>query len=270
MDNVVTAATTLVAMFVLDWRLALLALAVLPLFLVGSKRVGRTLRAITRESMENNAAMNTQMTERFGVAGAQLVTLFGRQRDEERAFSGRAARVRDIGIRSAMVSRTFWLGLEMAGTIGVAAVYWVGSQMVIGGGFALGDLVAMGLLVNRVYDPLIALTTLRVDVLTAFVSFERVFEVLDTPNPITDSPDARALERPRGAIDLDHAELHLPRGGRHDAGVADRRPALLDRTAPRCCTTSTPTSSPANWWPLSARPGPASRRWPRWSPASTT
>ena len=99
-------------MFVLDWRLALLALAVLPLFLIGSKRVGRTLRAITRESMDLNAAMNTQMTERFGVAGALLVTLFGRQRDEEPGVLRRAARVRDIGVRTAMVSRTFLLGLE--------------------------------------------------------------------------------------------------------------------------------------------------------------
>ena len=231
-DNVVTTSTTLVAMFVLDWRLALLALAVLPLFLIGSKRVGRTLRAITRESMENNAAMNTQMTERFGVAGAQLVTLFGRQRDEEAAFSGRAARVRDIGIRSAMVSRTFWLGLEMAGTIGVAAVYWVGSQMVIGGGFALGDLVAMGLLVNRVYDPLIAMTTMRIDVLTAFVSFERVFEVLDTPNPITDSPDARALDHPRGAIDLERLSFTYPAAADTTlVSLTDGRPLSTDRAA---------------------------------------
>ena len=105
-DNIVSVVTTLAAMLVLDWRLALLSLAVLPLFLAGTRRVGRVLRAITRESMELNASMNSQMTERFGVSGAQLVTLFGRHDDEAAAFSARAARVRDIGVRSAMVNRT--------------------------------------------------------------------------------------------------------------------------------------------------------------------
>jgi ATP-binding cassette subfamily B protein len=209
-DNVVTVVTTLTAMVVLDWRLSLLALAVLPFFLAGSRRVGRTLRAITREGMELNAAMNSQMTERFGVAGAQLVTLFGRQGDEIEGFGERAGRVRDIGVRSAMVSRWFWLGLEVTGTIGVAAIYWVGSQLVIGGSLSLGDLVAMGLLVGRVYEPLIALTNLRVDLLTAFVSFERVFEVLDAPNPIVDRPDARPLVAPRGDIELDRVSFTYP------------------------------------------------------------
>jgi ATP-binding cassette subfamily B protein len=209
-DNDVTVATTLTAMVVLDWRLSLLALAVLPFFLAGSRRVGRTLRAITREGMELNATMNSQMTERFGVAGAQLVTLFGRHDDESEGFSERAGRVRDIGVRSAMVSRWFWLGLEITGTIGVAAVYWVGSQLVIGGSLALGDLVAMGLLVGRVYEPLIALTNLRVDLLTAFVSFERVFEVLDAPNPIVDRPGARPLVSPRGEIELDRVSFTYP------------------------------------------------------------
>lgn len=209
-DNVVSVVTTLAAMLVLDWRLALLSLAVLPLFLVGTRRVGRILRSITRESMELNASMNSQMTERFGVSGAQLVTLFGRHSDEGAAFSSRAARVRDIGVRSAMVNRTFFLGLDIVATFGVAIVYWVGSQLVIGGNFALGDLVAMGLLVGRVYGPLISMTTMRVDVLTAFVSFERVFEVLDTPNPITDRPGAHDLGRPRGDIVLDNVSFTYP------------------------------------------------------------
>ena len=209
-DNVVSVLTTLVAMAILDWRLSLLALGVLPFFLAGTKRVGRTLRAITRESMDLNASMNSQMTERFGVAGAQLVTLFARHDDEARSFTNNARQVRDIGVRSAMVNRTFWLGLDIVATFGVAVVYWVGSQLVIGGNFALGDLVAMGLLVNRVYQPLISLTTLRVDVLTAFISFERVFEVLDTPNPITDRPNAADVVAPRGAIEFDNVSFSYP------------------------------------------------------------
>jgi ATP-binding cassette subfamily B protein len=238
-DNVVSVVTTLAAMVLLDWRLALLALAVLPFFFLGSKRVGRTLRAITRDSMQLNAGMSSQMTERFGVSGAQLVTLFGRYDDEHRAFSDRAGQVRDIGVRSAMVSRMFWLGLEITGAVGVAAVYWVGSQLVIGGSFALGDLVAMGLLVNRVYEPLIALTNLRIDLLTAFVSFERVFEVLDAPNPVADKPDARPLERPKGAIDLDHVSFTYPAAAQTtlvsltDGMVLSKEPApvLYDVTA---------------------------------------
>jgi ATP-binding cassette subfamily B protein len=209
-DQVVTVGTTLTTMLILDWRLALLALAVLPVFLAGSKRIGRVLRAITRESMELNAGMSSQMNERFGVAGAQLVTLFGRHDDEQAMFSGRARRVRDIGVRSAMYSRTFYLALDIVGTLGAAAVYWVGSQMVISGSLRLGDLVTMGLLVRQIYQPLIALTNLRVDVLTAFVSFERVFEVLDTPNPIADRPGATDLERPAGRIAFDHVGFTYP------------------------------------------------------------
>ena len=209
-DQIVTVATTITAMVLLDWRLTVLSLVVLPFFLAGSKRVGRQLRALTRQSMQYNASMSTQMTERFEVSGAQLVTLFGRQDDERDTFSSRAGAVRDIGVRTAMYGRAFFLALSIVSTIGVAAVYWYGSQLVIGGKLSLGDLVAMGLLVNRVYDPLIALTNLRVDVLTAFVSFERVFEVLDVPNPIVDKPDAVQLPRPSGVIEFDHVDFTYP------------------------------------------------------------
>lgn len=210
LDQIVTVVTVGVTMLALDWRLTLLSLAVLPVLLGSSKRVGRTLRAITRESMELNAAMSTQMTERFGVSGAQLVTLFGGQDAERTAFAGRADRVRAIGVRSAVYSRAFMLGLDIVAALGTAAVYWFGSRRVVGGDLAVGDLVAMGLLVNRVYQPLIALTGLRVDVLTAFVSFERVYEVLDTPNPITDRPNAVALPTPTGKVRFDHVSFTYP------------------------------------------------------------
>jgi ATP-binding cassette, subfamily B, bacterial len=209
-DQIVTVVTTVAAMLLLDWRLTILSLGVLPFFLAGSKRVGRRLRVLTRESMQHNAAMSTQMTERFGVSGAQLVTLFGRHQDERDGFADRAGKVRDIGIRTAMYSRTFFLALDIVGSVGAAAVYWYGSQLVIGGSLPLGDLVAMGLLVNRVYGPLISLTNLRVDVLTAFVSFERVFEVLDAPHPIADRPNAVSLSRPEGAITFDHVDFTYP------------------------------------------------------------
>ncbi len=209
-DQIVTVTITIGAMLFLEWRLTLLSLAVLPFFLGGSKRVARRVRELTRSSMNYNAGMSSQMTERFEVSGAQLVTLFGRHDSEMSLFQGRAGKVRDIGIQTAVYSRVFFLALNIVSTVGLAAVYWYGSRLVIGGDFAIKDLVAMGLLVNRVYDPLIALTNLRVDVLTAFVSFERVFEVLDAPNPIVNAPDAVDLPRPQGNIEFDHVDFTYP------------------------------------------------------------
>ncbi|MPY92426.1 MAG: ATP-binding cassette domain-containing protein [Acidimicrobiia bacterium] len=209
-SNVVTLVSTLVAMAVLEWRLTALALVILPVFLLGSRRVGRKLQVLTRRSMDFDATMNAQMTERFGVSGSLLVTLFGRHRSEAKAFSERAAAVRDIGVKTAVYGRTFMLGLGVVGALGTAAVYWVGSQLVIGGGMRLGDLVAMGMLVGRLYPPLTALTNARVEVLSAFVSFDRVFEVLDAPNPITDKPGALSLVVPAGAIEVDHVSFAYP------------------------------------------------------------
>ncbi|MDH4143661.1 MAG: ABC transporter ATP-binding protein/permease [Acidimicrobiia bacterium] len=209
-SNVFTFAFTFVTMLVLEWRLTLLALAILPLFVIPSRRVGRQLQRLTRQSMIHNGAMSSQMTERFGVAGAQLVTLFGRHDDETAAFSDRAGKVRDIGVRTAIYGRTFMLGLGVVAALGTAGVYWVGSQLVISGSLPSGDLVAMGLLVGRIYQPLSALTNARVDVLTAFVSFDRVFEVLDAPNAITDGDGAVDLEHPQGAVRFEGVSFAYP------------------------------------------------------------
>lgn len=209
-SNVVTFVSTFALLLFLEWRLTLLALVILPLFIVPSKRVGKRLQALTRQSMTHNGAMNSQMTERFGVAGALLVTLFGRQRNEAKAFSDRAAAVRDIGVKTAVYGRSFMLALGVVSALGMAAVYWVGSQLVIGGDLLIGDLVAMGMLVARVYGPLTALTNARVDILTALVSFERVFEVLDVPNPIVDSPGARDLGRPEGRVTFADVSFAYP------------------------------------------------------------
>lgn len=209
-SNVIVLATTLGAMFVLEWRLTVLALVLLPLFIVPAKRVGRRLQAITRESMNLNAAMNTQMTERFNVAGALLVKLFGNPDRESRDFAQRAGSVRDIGIKSAMYGRTFFIALGLVGAVGTAAVYWVGGQLVISGAVSLGTLVAMAAYVTRIYTPLTSLTNARVDIMTAFVSFDRVFEVLDAPNPIIDRPGAVDLIEPRGHIELDRVWFRYP------------------------------------------------------------
>ncbi|MGI8664126.1 MAG: ABC transporter ATP-binding protein [Acidimicrobiales bacterium] len=209
-SNVVTLAFTLVAMATLEWRLTLLAVVLLPVFLVPAKRVGRQLAAITRESFDLNAEMNTTMTERFNVAGALLVKLFGRHDDESAAFSDRAARVRDIGIRGAMYGRVFTIALGLVGAIGTALVYLIGGRLVISGTITLGALVALGGYIARIYGPLTALTNARVDLLTAFVSFERVFEVLDTPSTIVDAPDAVAIPLTAGRIELDDIRFRYP------------------------------------------------------------
>jgi ATP-binding cassette subfamily B protein len=209
-SNIVTVAFTLGAMAFFEWRLALLTLILLPLFIAPAKRIGRQLQAITREGMDLNSEMNTTMTERFNVAGALLVKLFGRHDDEADDFSRRAGRVRDIGVRSAMYGRVFFIALTMVGAVATAAVYLVGGHLVISGALTLGTMVALATYVTRVYGPLTALTNARVDIMSAFVSFERVFEVLDTPNAIVDAPGAVDLARPRGHIELDDIWFRYP------------------------------------------------------------
>jgi ATP-binding cassette subfamily B protein len=208
--NLLTVVATVVAMLILDWQLALLALAILPLFIIPAKRVGARLQDITREGMEVNAAMNSTMTERFNVSGAMLVKLFGRADTERAEFGAKAGRVRDIGVRSAMYSRFFFAALGLVAAVGAALVYWVGAQQVISGTIALGTLVAMAAYVTRVYGPLTNLTNARVDVLLAFVSFERVFELLDTPRLIDDAPGAVDLVDPAGRVELDDVWFRYP------------------------------------------------------------
>ncbi|MGH9117969.1 MAG: ABC transporter ATP-binding protein [Acidimicrobiales bacterium] len=207
---VITLTTTVIAMAVLEWRLTLLALVMVPIFIVPAKRVGRKLQAMTREGMDLNASMNTTMTERFNVAGAMLVKLFGRYPTESAEFSTRAGRVRDIGIRSSVYSRTFFMAMGLVGAVGTALVYLVGGHLVINDVITLGTLVALGTYVTRLYAPLTGLSNARVDIMSALVSFDRVFEVLDLPNPITDRPGAVELDRPAGRIELDHVWFRYP------------------------------------------------------------
>jgi ATP-binding cassette, subfamily B, bacterial len=209
-SNVVVLVTTVAAMAALEWRLTIFAIALLPAFLIPARRVGTRLQTISREQMERNARMNSTMTERFGVAGAMLVKLFGRHDDEAERFSDDAAGVRDTGVRSAVLSRIFFSAVSLVGALGIAVVYWWGGLLVIDGDIELGTLVALGVLVQRIYQPLTALTNARIDVMTAFVSFERVFEVLDIRNPIQDRPGAVDLLDVRGEVELDDVWFTYP------------------------------------------------------------
>ena len=208
--NTITGITTVATMFFLEWRITLLSLILIPLFVLPARRVGRIVADITREGMNLNASMNTTMTERFNVSGALLVKLFGRPDEERYDFADQAGRVRDIGIRSALYSRTFLIALTLLGAVGTAAVYWVGGTMAIEQTISIGTLASMGVLVAQLYGPLAQLTNARVDVLSAFVSFERVFEVLDAPNPLADAPDAVESVPAGGHVRINNMSFRYP------------------------------------------------------------
>ena len=208
--NTITGITTVATMFYLEWRITLLSLVLIPLFVLPARRVGRIVADITREGMNLNASMNTTMTERFNVSGALLVKLFGRPDEERYEFADQAGRVRDIGIRSALYSRTFVIALTLLGAVGTAAVYWVGGTMAIEQTISIGTLASMGVLVAQLYGPLAQLTNARVDVLSAFVSFERVFEVLDAPNLLADAPDAVESIPAGGHVRISNMSFRYP------------------------------------------------------------
>ena len=209
-STVIVRVTTLATMLVLEWRLTLLALIVLPIFIIPARRVGRRLQTIARDQMTHNAAMNTQMTERFNVSGAALVKLFGSLDRENEKFGGQANAVRDAGVRAAMLGRVFFVALGLVAALGTAAIYGIGAQLVVSGDITPGTLVALAALVTRVYQPLTGLTNARVDLMTSMVSFERVFEVLDAAEPITDKPSAVDLVDPAGRVEFDDVTFRYP------------------------------------------------------------
>ncbi len=198
---------TLFIMLSLDWRLTLLALIILPLFILPSRRVGRLLREIVNQQLDLNAQMNAQMNETLNVSGALLVKLFGRQRDEVERFGERANRVRDIGVRQAMVGRWFFLLLGLASALGTAIVWWVGGTLVMQGAFTIGTIVAFAAYLMQLYAPIAALVNARVDFATSMVSFERVFQMLDLPVEIDDRAHALELTRAGGALRFENVSF---------------------------------------------------------------
>ncbi len=211
-SNAIVLVSTLAAMAVLEWRLTLLSLLVLPVFIIPAKRVGRRLQDITRQQMTLNASMNTTMTERFNVSGAQLVKLFGNHDRERDSFGDRAAKVRDTGIKSAMYGRMFFMALGLVAAVATAAIYGIGARLVISGSIKIGTLVALAAYVTRIYAPLTSLTNARVDLMTAFVSFDRVFEVLDAPRLVDDRLGAIDLTDVTGRVTFDGVTFRYPAG----------------------------------------------------------
>ncbi len=211
-SNIITLIVTLTVMLLLEWRLTILTLLVLPAFIIPARRIGRRLQTVTRESFRLDASMNNTIAERFNVSGALVVKLFGNHDRERDYFGQRAARVRDIGVTSAMYSRVLFVALGFVAAVGTAVVYLVGGQLVISGALQLGTIVAFVIYTGQIYQPLTQLTNARVEVLTAMVSFERVFEVLDFPPLLVERPGAFDLVDPEGRIEFDHVWFHHPPG----------------------------------------------------------
>lgn len=206
-SNLVALISTLIIMMLLEWKLTLLGLIVLPLFALPARRVARKLRIIRRRSMELNAEMNADMNETLNVGGALLLKLFGRQQYARNRFAKNAARVRDIGVESAVVSQWFFLGLGIVGAVGTAVVYWAGGLLVLEGAFTVGTIVAFSAYLTRLYGPLISLANAPVEFAQSMVSFERVFEALDIPVEIDEKPDALHLPKPAGKITFDQVSF---------------------------------------------------------------
>lgn len=222
-SNIFSLTATLALMISLEWRLTLLGIAILPFFILPARRVGRTLRAITRKGMTLNAKMNAMMNETLNVSGALLVKIFGRYQSEVDKFSSSAADVRDVGIRQAVVGRWFFLGLSMVSAIGSALVFGIGGHLVLQGAFTIGTIVAFSAYLTDLYGPLMAMTNARVEFATSMVSFERVFEVLDLPVEIQDRPDAIAMGRIEGALRFEDVSFSYDEAGDAPVGLEEVR-----------------------------------------------
>lgn len=198
--NLISVTIVLIAMFALSWQITVASLILVPIFLIPARWMGRKLQVLTREQMGLNADMSARMTERFNVSGALLVKLFGRPADEDQAFRSKASSVRDIGIRLALANRWFFTALALVAALATALTYGLGGNLVISGALTLGTLLALVGLLAQLYGPLTALSNVRLDVMTALVSFERVFEILDLEPMVQQAPDAQPL--PAGPLDV--------------------------------------------------------------------
>ena len=222
-SNIVSVVVVLSVMVRADWRLTLLAVAALPLFVYPAKRVARILRGITQRQMRHNATMAAILNETFNVSGALLVKLFGRRKQEADRFAHEARMVRDLGIRQALIGRWFFAALGLVSAIGTATVFWVGGYLVIQGSLSLGTVVMFSTLLFQLYGPLTAMSNARVEFATSLVSFERVFEILDLPHEIAERPGALDIRPVTGAVGFDRVSFRYQAEG-HAALSAVVRP----------------------------------------------
>ncbi len=206
--NLIEAIALLVVMAALEWRLTVISVLILPLFILAARKLGTVLRDIARQGMEMNAQMNAHMNETLNIGGALLVKLFGRSREEEKRFRERAANVRDIGIRRAVVGSTFFVIFGLVSAIGTALVYGLGGYYVITGVFTVGTIVAFGAYLGQLYGSLQGLAGAPVEFSTSMVSFERVFEIIDLPEDIAEKEDALVLYDVQGKLEFDNVTFN--------------------------------------------------------------
>ena len=269
-SNVIGLVLTAGVMLTLSWQITLLSLVMVPLFVLPGAADRQRLQEITRESYGLNASMNATMTERFNVAGALLVKLFGRPSAEAESFRGRAARVRDIGVLSAMYGRTFFTALTLVAALATALVYGLGGWLAFNGSLSAGDVVALALLLSRLYGPLTALANVRVDVMSAMVSFDRVFEVLDLEPMIREAPDAVPVPAGDRSIEFDGSPSAIPRPPTSRCRRWRRSRCRSTAVRSTCCTTSPSGSSPASWSRSSGHSGAGKSTIANLVPGSTT
>lgn len=227
--NLVTLTLTLVVMLSISWQITLLSLALLPLFVLPARRIGTRMAGLSREAATHNATMNTQMTERFSAPGATLVKLFGSPETESDEFAARADRVRDIGVRTAMLQSTFMNSLTLMSALALALVYGLGGVLAIGGQLQAGAVVSLALLLTRLYAPLTALANARVEIASALVSFERVFEVLDLVPLIAEEPDAVPVPDGPVEVEFDHVRFSYPSADKVSLASLEEVATLDDR-----------------------------------------
>ncbi len=208
--NLITVVVTFIAMFILSWQITLLAIVLFPIFLLPARFVGRRIQAITRESYNLNSAMTSTMTERFNVAGALLVRLFGEPAREIRSFEEKAGRVRDIGVTQAMYMVVFMTGMLLTASFATAIVYGLGGVLTVDGVLQVGTVVALTAYLNRLYGPLTSLSNVQVNVMTALVSFDRIFEVLDLEPLVAERPDAVDIPRGPATVEFEHVDFSYP------------------------------------------------------------
>ena len=227
-SNIVSLVLVGVTMMILSWQITIFSLLLLPLFLIPTKWVGRKLQALTRESFNVNAEMSSTMTERFNVSGAMLVALYGEPAREQEYFRSRARRVADIGIKSAMLNRLFFIALTSVAAIATAFAYGIGGHLAISGGVTVGTLLAITALLARLYGPLTALSNVRIDVMTSLVSFERVFEVLDLEPMVKNREGAVDYQATNPRIEFNNVRFAYPRA--HEISLASLESAAKPET----------------------------------------
>ena len=210
-SNLISVVVVGITMFTLSWQVTLLCLLLFPILLLTSRMVGRRLISLTRRQMNGNADLGNNMTERFNVGGALLLKLFGRREEEDERFGDKAALVRDLGVQIAVTTRFFGAAMLLIPALATALVYGVGGRLAIDGALSVGTLIALATLLTRLLAPLQGLSNVRVDIMTALVSFERVFEVLDLPSSIMEKPDAVDLPPAAARVEFDHVAFHYPR-----------------------------------------------------------